>query len=159
MNRQMTTIRPASGPEDLAIIRQLFLEYASSLGFSLCFQGFDKELERLPGEYAPPDGRLFVAEHEGKVAGCIVLKRLGPDTCEMKRLYVRDDFRGLGIGRILADKLIAEARVIGYRKMALDTIEDKMKAAVGLYRSLGFLPRQPYYHNPVPGALYMELEL
>jgi len=154
-----TVIRPASSPEDIAIIRELFLEYASSLGFSLCFQGFDKELERLPGEYALPDGRLFVAEHEGRVAGCIALKRIGPDICEMKRLYVRNEFRGLSIGRILAEKLIAEARVIGYRKMALDTIEDKMKAAVALYRSLGFLPRYPYYDNPIPGALYMELAL
>jgi len=152
-------IRSASGPDDVRVIRELFLEYASSLGFSLCFQGFDKELERLPGEYSPPDGRLFIAEHAGKVAGCIALKRLGPDICEMKRLYVRNEFRGLSIGRIMAEKLITEAREIGYKKMALDTIEDKMKSAVALYRSLGFKPCQPYYHNPIPGALYMELEL
>jgi ribosomal protein S18 acetylase RimI-like enzyme len=154
-----TIIRVASGADDIAIIRELFLEYASSLGFSLCFQGFDQELERLPGEYSPPDGRLFIAEYNGKVAGCIALKRLGLDICEMKRLYLRNDFRGLGLGRILAEKLIAEARAIGYRKMALDTIEDKMKSAVALYRSLGFNPCAPYYHNPIPGALYMELEL
>lgn len=153
------TIRAASGPDDIAIIRELFLEYASSLGFSLCFQGFDQEIERLPGEYSPPDGRLFIAEYDGKVAGCIALKRLGPDICEMKRLYVRNDFRGLRLGRTLAEKLLSEARQIGYKKMALDTIEDKMKSAVALYRLLGFKPCAPYYHNPIPGALYMELEL
>ena len=159
MPAEGTIIRVASGADDIAIIRELFLEYASSLGFSLCFQGFDQELERLPGEYSPPDGRLFIAEYNGKVAGCIALKRLGLDICEMKRLYLRNDFRGLGLGRILAEKLIAEARAIGYRKMALDTIEDKMKSAVALYRSLGFNPCAPYYHNPISGALYMELEL
>ncbi len=159
MANEGLSIRPASGANDIAIIRDLFLEYASSLGFSLCFQGFDQELQLLPGEYSPPDGRLSIAEHNCKVAGCIALKRLGPDTCEMKRLYVRSDFRGLGLGRILAEKLITEARTIGYRKMALDTIEDKMKSAVALYRSLGFKPCAPYYHNPIPGALYMELEL
>lgn len=152
-------IRDAVGAADIAVIRELFLEYASSLGFSLCFQGFDKELERLPGEYAQPDGRLFIAEFQGKVAGCIALKRIAPDTCEMKRLYVRDEFRGYKIGRVLAEQLIAEARVIGYKKMSLDTIEDKMKSAVALYRSLGFVSCQPYYHNPISGALYMELAL
>ena len=159
MSAEELTIRAASGPDDIAIIRELFLEYASSLGFSLCFQGFDQELERLPGEYAPPDGRLFIAEYDGKVAGCIALKRLGPDICEMKRLFVRNDFRGFGLGRVLAERLIVEARANGYKKMALDTIEDKMKSAVALYRLLGFKPCAPYYHNPILGALYMELEL
>ena len=159
MSHSDLCIRDAVGADDLEIIRDLFLEYASSLGFSLCFQGFDEELKRLPGEYAPPDGRLYIAEYHGRTAGCIALKRIGPDACEMKRLFVRNEFRGHKIGRLLAEKIITEAREIGYHRMALDTIEDKMKSAVALYRSLGFVPCQPYYHNPIPGALYMELAL
>jgi putative acetyltransferase len=159
MSETTVTIRPAETPSDIESIRELFLEYADSLGFSLCFQGFDEELKRLPGEYAPPSGRLFLAEFEGKPAGCIALKKKDAESCEMKRLYLREICRGKGVGRALAERLIAEARVIGYKRMVLDTIEHKMIAAVGLYRSLGFVARTPYYDNPHPGALFMVLEL
>ena len=152
-------IYPATTESEIAEVRKLFVEYANSLGFSLCFQGFDKELESLPGQYTPPAGRLFLSAHNSRIAGCIALKPLDPTTCEMKRLYLRDEFRGLGLGRIMALKLIEEARKIGYRTMMLDTIEDKMKSAVSLYRSLGFIPCPPYYHNPIEGVLYMELKL
>ncbi len=143
--------------------RGLFLEYAQSLVFSLCFQNFDKELANLPGEYAPPDGRLLLAEYEGQLAGCVALHKLGSeagsDVCEMKRLYLRPQFRGKGLGRALADRIIAEARIIGYKRMRLDTVEPVMKDAVEMYRKIGFREIAPYCENPIAGALYMELEL
>jgi putative acetyltransferase len=152
-------IRYASGVDDIAVVRTLFEEYANSIGFSLCFQGFDQELADLPGKYAPPTGCLFLAECEGKVAGCIALKMLAEGKCEMKRLYVRPGFRGKKIGRLLAERLIDEARGLGYVEMYLDTISSKMAEAVLLYRSLGFEECPPYYHNPQPDALYMRLSL
>jgi putative acetyltransferase len=146
-------------PAQIAQARELFLEYAQSLGFSLCFQNFDKELAGLPGDYAPPRGRLLLAEHQGQLAGCVALHRLESDVCEMKRLYLRPQFRGKGLGRVLADRIIAEAREIGYRRMRLDTVEPVMKDAVAMYRKLGFKEIAPYTVNPMPGALYMELTL
>jgi putative acetyltransferase len=137
----------------------LFLEYARSLGFSLCFQNFDKELAELPGEYAPPDGRLLLAEYGGELAGCVALHRLEPETCEMKRLYLRPKFRGKGLGRVLAERIIGEAREIGYKRMRLDTVEPVMKDAVAMYRRFGFREISPYRANPMPGTLYMELDL
>ncbi len=137
----------------------LFVEYADSLGFSLCFQGFDDELANLPGKYAPPTGRLLLAMCDGKIAGCIALKKLDDQKCEMKRLYVRPEHRGKKIGRLLAERLIEEARSIGYQKMCLDTIAGKMATAVAMYRSFGFIEREAYYHNPEPHTLYMELDL
>jgi putative acetyltransferase len=125
-------------PAQIEQARELFLEYAKSLGFSLCFQSFDQELAGLPGDYAPPDGRLLLAEYRGQLAGCIALHRLGPGICEMKRLYLRPPFRGKGLGRVLAEAVIAEARVIGCRKMRLDTVEPVMPNAVAMYRRLGF---------------------
>lgn len=139
--------------------RELFLEYAQSLGFSLCFQSFDKELATLPGHYAPPDGRLLLAECDGQLAGCIALHKLEDRVCEMKRLYLRPQFRGKGLGRTLVDRIIAEARQIGYSRMRLDTVEPVMKDAVGLYRKIGFREIAPYCDNPIAGALYMELLL
>ena len=139
--------------------RELFLEYAQSLGFSLCFQNFDKELAGLPGDYAPPEGRLLLAEYEGQVAGCVALHKLEPGICEMKRLYLRPQFRGKGLGRVLADRIIAEARLIGYERMRLDTVEPVMKDAVEMYRRLGFKEIAAYCANPIAGALYMELQL
>lgn len=146
-------------PDQIAQARELFLEYAQSLGFSLCFQNFDKELADLPGEYAPPAGRLLLAEYDGEVAGCIALHKLEPDICEMKRLYLRRQFRGKGLGRALAERVIAEARQIGYKRMRLDTVEPVMKDAVGMYRKLGFKEIAPYRENPMAGTLYMELLL
>ena len=143
----------------MAQVRELFLEYAQSLGFSLCFQNFDKELSDLPGKYAPPDGRLFLAELEGEPAGCVALRKFAPGICEMKRLYLRPKFRGKGLGRILAELIIAEARNIGYECMRLDTVEPVMRDAVGMYRKLGFREIAAYRENPMQGTLYMELKL
>jgi putative acetyltransferase len=163
----------ASSPTQVAQARELFLEYAQSLGFSLCFQNFDEELAGLPGGYAPPDGCLLLAEYEGQLAGCVALHKLdarteaesdgnlvvGSGVCEMKRLYLRPAFRGKGLGRIIADRIIAEARQIGYKHLRLDTVEPVMKDAVVMYRRLGFREIAPYCNNPMPGALYMELVL
>jgi len=149
----------AETPAQITQARELFLEYAKSLGFSLCFQGFDKELASLPGEYAPCHGRLLLAEYEGQLAGCVALHKLAADICEMKRLYLRPQFRGKGLGRALADRIIAEARTIGYRRMRLDTVEPVMKDAVAMYRRLGFREIAPYCNNPIVGALYMEILL
>jgi ribosomal protein S18 acetylase RimI-like enzyme len=149
----------AESPLDIAQARELFLEYAQSLGFSLCFQNFDKELDGLPGDYSPPTGRLLLAEYECQVAGCVALHQLDDDICEMKRLYLRPQFRGRGVGRALADRIIAEARQIGYRRMRLDTVEPVMKDAVAMYRKIGFREIAPYRNNPIAGALHMELEL
>ena len=139
--------------------RELFVEYAQSLGFSLCFQNFDKELAELPGDYVPPSGRLLLAEYERHVAGCVALHKLEDGICEMKLLYLRPQFRGKKLGLALADRIIAEARQIGYRHMRLDTVESVMKDAVVMYRKLGFREIPPYRSNPIPSALYMELRL
>jgi len=153
------TLRQAESPAQIAQARELFLEYADSLGFSLCFQSFDRELAGLPGDYAPPDGRLLIAEYRGQLAGCVALHKLEPEICEMKRLYLRPQLRGRGVGRALAEAVIAEARAIGYRKMRLDTVEPAMPNAVAMYRRLGFVEIDPYRANPIAGALYMELGL
>jgi putative acetyltransferase len=149
----------AESPAQIAQARDLFLEYAQSLGFSLCFQNFDQELAGLPGDYAPPQGRLLLAEYEGELAGCVALHKLEAGICEMKRLYLRPRFRGKGLGRALADRIIAEARAIGYQRMRLDTVEPVMTDAVAMYRKLGFKDVAPYRANPIAGAMYMELEL
>ena len=151
--------RQAESSAEIAQARELFLEYAQSLGFSLCFQHFDKELAGLPGDYSPPDGRLLLAEYDGQVAGCVALHKLEDGICEMKRLYLRPGFRGKGLGRALANRIISEARRIGYQRMRLDTVEPVMKDAVAMYRRIGFREIAPYCNNPIAGALYMELEL
>jgi GNAT superfamily N-acetyltransferase len=153
------SIRQAESPVQIAQVHDLFLEYAQSLGFSLCFQNFDKELAGLPGDYAPPEGRLLLAEFAGGVAGCVALHKIEAGTCEMKRLYLRPKFRGKGLGRLLAEAIIAEARKIGYERMRLDTVEPVMKDAVAMYRRLGFREIAAYRANPMPGTLYMELAL
>ena len=156
---RVLTFAQAASDTQIAQARELFLEYAQSLGFSLCFQNFDQELAELPGDYAPPDGRLLLAEYDGQLAGCVALHKLDPGICEMKRLYLRSQFRGQGRGRALAERIIAEARQIGYQRMRLDTIEPVMKDAVAMYRKLGFQEVAPYRPNPIAGALYMELNL
>jgi putative acetyltransferase len=153
------SIAQAESPLQIAQARELFLEYAESLGFSLCFQNFDAELAGLPGGYAPPGGRLLLVECDGRLAGCVALHGLDAGACEMKRLYLRPQFRGRGLGRVLAERIVAEARQIGYRRMRLDTVEPVMKDAVAMYRKLGFKEIAAYCANPMAGALYMELEL
>ena len=159
MGNPRLTLRQAESPAQIAQTRELFLEYADSLAFSLCFQSFDQELAGLPGDYAPPDGRLLLAEYRDQLAGCVALHKLESGICEMKRLYLRPQLRGRGVGRALAETVIAEARAIGYRKMRLDTVEPVMPNAVAMYRRLGFVEIEPYRANPIAGALYMELTL
>jgi putative acetyltransferase len=142
----------------LYYIRELFVEYAASLGFDLCFQNFDKELANLAGDYTPPDGRLLLATYEKKIAGCVALRKITDSICEMKRLYVRPGFQGKGIGKELAIAIIEEARKIGYTYMRLDTVPS-MREAMALYRSLGFKEIAPYRHNPIDGTIFMELTL
>lgn len=155
----MSAIRPARFPEDLPVVRALLEEYAASLGFDLSFQDFDRELAGLPGYYAPPSGAILVAEQGGAPAGIVALRALTPPAvCEMKRLYVRPAARGHGLGRRLAEAIVAEALARGYERMRLDTVP-AMGEAIGLYRSLGFRTIEPYRLNPVPGALFFERAL
>jgi ribosomal protein S18 acetylase RimI-like enzyme len=153
----------AKSDEDVLNARRLFEEYAAWLGINLCFQNFDKELAELPGGYAPPDGRLFLATQNDQIAGCIALRKINSEkvggVAELKRLYVRPQFRGQGIGRSLTEAVIAAAREIGYRRIRLDTLPGKMDQAIAMYRSLGFKNIAAYYNNPVAGAAFMELEL
>ena len=198
-------IRQAETDEEIRIAREIFREYEAWLGLDLCFQGFEDELKNLPGKYAPPAGRLFLAwaatgapplssrswsatpvedrglndvhtsslgsassaatpvEDRGldnpEVAGCIALRPLGPKVCEMKRLFVREEFRGMQIGRLLIERVIADAKEIGYDAMRLDTFPPKMGKAVRLYESYGFRETVPYYDNPNEGVLFMELSM
>jgi len=152
-------ILQAESGAQIAQARELFLEYAQSLGFSLCFQNFDQELAALPGDYAPPGGRLLLTEVEGELAGCVALHKLSAEICEMKRLYLRARFRGKRLGRVLAERVISDARAIGYKRMRLDTVEPVMKDAVAMYRRLGFREIGAYRVNPQAGTLYMELEM
>ncbi len=156
---ELLTLSEVQTPGQISQARELFLEYAESLGFSLCFQNFDKELAGLPGDYAPPDGRLLLAEYDGQLAGCVALHRLDATSGEMKRLYIRPDFRGLRLGRTLAERIVSEAASIGFQRIRLDTVAGVMDDAIALYRRLGFREIEPYRQNPIAGALYMEKEL
>lgn len=138
--------------------RKIFREYQESIDTDLCFQKFEQELAELPGKYALPKGRLYLAYMDEKLAGCVALRPMDDDKCEMKRLYVKPEFRGRGFGRILAEKIIQEAKEIGYKQMFLDTL-DTMQAAVKLYASLGFKDAPEYCYNPIAGAIFMYLEL
>ena len=164
-------IVPADNPVRIEAVRQLFREYAASLSFNLCFQSFEEELARLPGEYAPVTGMLLLGLVDDQVAGCVAFHRLDGEmaaghaesgdakVCEMKRLYVRPQFRGCGIGRELVDSILNCAAAVGYLWIRLDTIPQEMGKAVEIYRKLGFREITPYRVNPVPGAKYMELDL
>lgn len=149
----------ATSDHDIEQAHVLFEEYASTLGISLCFQNFDQELKNLPGDYAPPAGRLLLATEDDQLAGCIALRKLRPGVCEMKRLFLRPAYRGDGRGRVLVQSLIKEARKLGYTQMRLDTLPGRMDKAIALYRSIGFVEIEPYYENPVKGAKFMELDL
>jgi len=151
-------IRPARVAAEIAEVRTLFLEYADSLDFDLCFQGFDDEIADFPGRYAPPAGELLLAEIDGAIAGAVGARPLDDGACEMKRLYVRPDFRGRDIGRRLAVAIVDWARRAGYRTMRLDTL-GSMAVAQALYRELGFRPIGAYYDNPKDDLFYFELEL
>ena len=155
----MIEITPAESPEQIEEIRRLFREYEARLDIDLCFQDFEKELADLPGKYTKPDGRLFLIYRENQLAGCIALRKIDGEICEMKRLYVRENFRGRGLGKFLIEKIIEEARAVGYEKMRLDTLPDKMPSAVRLYKFYGFCEIPPYYNNPHPKTLFMELKL
>lgn len=155
----MWQILQATTDEQIETARAMFLEYGEWLGFSLCFQGFDHELATLPGRYAPPSGRLLLAANGPETVGVIALRGLDGETCEMKRLYVRPAGRGHNLGRKLAEYLLQEARAIGYRRMVLDTLPNKMDAAIALYRRLGFTEIAPYYDNSVEGAIFLECAL
>lgn len=154
----MTRIRQTTSPEDVALARQLFVEYQEAIGVDLCFQGFRAEVAGLPGAYAPPRGRLLLARVDGRPAGCGALRPLPGDAAEMKRMWVRPAFRRLGLGRAVAEALLAAARAEGYARVRLDTLPS-MAEAQALYRSLGFLAVPPYNDNPHPGAIHMELRL
>jgi ribosomal protein S18 acetylase RimI-like enzyme len=149
----------ARSPADIQHARELFEEYAAWLGLNLCFQNFDNELAQLPGEYVPPAGRLLIAIEDNQIAGCVALRGIGEGSCEMKRLYVRPNFRGRGLGRDLAESMLSAAREMGYERMRLDTLPGKMDLALAMYRSLGFREIDSYYPNPVAGAMFMELAL
>ena len=148
----------AVSPAQVGLVRGLFQDYAAALDVDLDFQDFDGELAGLPGPYSPPEGRLLYAASGGESAGCVGLKKLEGECCEMKRLFVCPAFRGLGVGRRLAEEVIGEARSIGYARMRLDSLPG-MEAAQALYRQLGFAVIAPYYDNPVPGTVFMELAL
>ena len=144
--------------EMIEVIRKLFLEYARSLEIDLDFQDFETELNTLPGKYQPPDGALILALVEGKEAGCIALRKISKDICEMKRLYIREEYRGLGLGKMLVGMIIDEAVNKNYQYMRLDTLPT-MKSAQSLYLSFGFYDIEPYVYNPIQGARFMELKL
>jgi ribosomal protein S18 acetylase RimI-like enzyme len=156
------TLATADEPGLIDVARQLFREFAETLGVDLCFQNFEAEVDGLPGEYAAPAGALLVALLDGLPAGCGALRPLHgtdyPNACEMKRLYVPRAFRRFGLGRLIAQQLIDLAMQAGYSTLLLDTLDD-MEAARGLYASLGFQEIPPYYYNPIPGAHYLKVDL
>lgn len=156
---KMVEIIQAQNSRHIDETRTLFAEYAAWLGVNLCFQNFEKEVAELPGAYAPPTGRLFLAIENDQVAGCVALRKLEEGIGEMKRLYVRPEYRGQGLGRKLTELIIEVAREVGYQRLRLDTLPGKMDQAIAMYRSLGFRDIEKYYDNPYDTAAYMELML
>ena len=154
----MLKIVPTRTDEDFEIVKKLLVEYADSLRFDLGFQNFEEELANIPGDYISPAGCLLLAVYKGQPVGCVGLRKLNEGICEMKRLYVREQFRGLGIGKALAEAVIEQARIIGYKYMRLDTVPS-MDVARALYVSFGFKQTSPYRYNPIEGAVFMELKL
>jgi len=145
-------------PEQIQVAADLFREYQSYLNVDLCFQGFEQELATLPGKYVDPIGAILLAEHDNQIAGCVAIRLLKDNICEMKRLYVKDEFRGLSMGRMLAEAVINKAKQLGYEKMQLDTLQ-RLERAIGLYAKLGFKQIRPYYANPLSEVVYWELDL
>lgn len=154
----MIEVKYAHNTEQIEQVRALFLEYQASLDVDLCFQGFTEELAGLPGSYAPPYGRLLLATVNQIPRGCVALQAITSETCEMKRLYVQPEQRGVGLGRLLVERVLDEARAIGYRRICLDTLPSMTQAAA-MYLALGFEEIPPYRHNPVPGARYLAFSL
>ena len=154
----MNNIISVESKEDLKQVQVLFKEYAKSLGFDLDFQDFKKELADLPGDYAPPDGCILLARDAEQIAGCVALRKMDENICEMKRLYLKPEFRGKGIGKKLSVAIIEKAREMGYKYMRLDTVPS-MKEAIALYQSLGFKEIESYRYNPIEGAKFMELKI
>ncbi|WP_374407967.1 GNAT family N-acetyltransferase [Hydrogenophaga sp.] len=156
------SLTPVRSPEELAAVRELFIDYQADLGIDLCFQGFAEELQTLPGDYAEPSGGLFLASVDGQPAGCCAFRPLVHsdhlNACEMKRLFVRRDFRSHGLGRRLVEAVVFAGQQSGYTTMLLDTLSD-MEAARALYQDIGFVETEPYYHNPLAGAHYLKLDL
>lgn len=151
-------IKKAEEEKEYEEARTLFKEYAESLSYTLDIHGFQKEMENLPGEYAPPEGFILLAYIEDQLAGCVALKKLNEETCEMLRMFVRPKFRQRGVGRAMAERTIEEARKIGYKKMWLDMVES-MKNALGLYQSMGFAKIKPFREVSRGNAVFMELNL
>jgi len=157
-NESLSFIQPSSQIE-LESARALLREYEASLEISLCFQNFEKELADLPGKYSPPSGRLLLAYVDNQLAGSVALRKHDEDTCEMKRLFLRPGFRGLGLGKALVVKIIDEAKSIGYKRMCLDTIPGKMDSAIALYKAMGFQDISPYYDNQATDSRFMQKDL
>lgn len=157
--RGLPEIIQASAPSEIEAARRLIKAYADWLAVDLCFQNFEAELRGLPGDYAPPEGRLLLARGAGQPVGCVALRRLEPGVSEMKRLWVEPFAKGRGIGRLLVNHLLEDARAIGYRTMRLDTMPERLPVAQHIYRTLGFREIPFYYHNPLPGVVMMELDL
>lgn len=151
-------IRQVRTKKEINQVRKLFREYEAFLGEDLCFQSFEEELAALPGVYSPPDGDLLIGIIGKRVMGCVAVRRLDDGVCEMKRLFVRQEARGKGLGRELAVSVMEVARKLGYSMMKLDTLE-RLTEAINLYESLGFYRIEPYYENPLSGVLYWEINL
>ena len=159
MAPEALALTQVTSDEQIRSARELFKEYEASIGVSLCFQSFDKELAELPGKYAPPSGRLLLAYLDNQLVGCIALRKIDERTCEMKRLFLRSDARGKGVGRKLVTAVIDEARMIGYEQIRLDTMPGRMDTAIALYEAVGFKEIAPYYDTPVGDTKFMELRL